>query len=125
MVSAYLGVALAVGAGVDYVARLAVGRAAFTTRGHDAAVVAGTAIAVASVAIAGEPRWVLYAALGWCTAWFAATRAMLSRLPDRTRARVGEPLPAFDVATTDGTRVSSDQLAAEGPFVLVLYRGKW
>jgi len=40
--------------------------------------------------------------------------------PPRTGPLAGEPLPEFDLPTTDGDRVSKRELVSKGPFLLNL-----
>jgi len=39
--------------------------------------------------------------------------------------KVGQPMPAFDLANHDGRRVASEDLIAGGPLVLSFFRGSW
>ena len=39
--------------------------------------------------------------------------------------KVGQPAPAFELASYDGRRVSSAALLASGPMVLSFFRGSW
>jgi hypothetical protein len=39
--------------------------------------------------------------------------------------KVGERMPAFELANHDGRRVSSEDLLAGGPLVLSFFRGSW
>ncbi len=39
--------------------------------------------------------------------------------------KVGQPAPAFELASYDGRRVSSTALLAGGPMVLSFFRGSW
>ncbi len=48
------------------------------------------------------------------------TSGILDRIP-----RVGDRLPAFELADTGGRRVRSDELLETGPLVLTFYRGVW
>jgi hypothetical protein len=39
--------------------------------------------------------------------------------------KVGERMPAFELANHDGRRISSEDLLAGGPLVLSFFRGSW
>lgn len=126
MISAYAGFGLALAAGLDYFIRLVAHRPTFTTRYHDIATLFGAAIAVVSVALAdGEPLWAAVAAVIVSLQWFILTRWMLRMPPEALRVKPGDALPSFTVHRTDGTPLTSADLAAASPAVLVLYRGKW
>lgn len=45
---------------------------------------------------------------------------IMDRIP-----RVGDALPAFSLADTEGTAVSSTDLLARGPLIITFYRGVW
>lgn len=45
---------------------------------------------------------------------------ILDRVP-----KVGDTLPAFTLPDTEGRPVSSAELLAEGPLILMFYRGTW
>ena len=47
-----------------------------------------------------------------------------SGILDRT-IKVGDTLPSFTLNNADGTPVSSDDLLAQGPVVLTVFRGHW
>jgi peroxiredoxin len=38
---------------------------------------------------------------------------------------VGDPLPAFALAETEGKTVTAADLTARGPVVITFYRGDW
>ncbi len=125
MVSAYAGAALTIGAVAEYLVRLRIGRAPFSTRWYDVAAGAGVAIAGASAALSDGLWWPVALAGIVAIAWFAATRIVL-RMPAREPAvELGAPLPDFDVITSAGAPFSRDDLVAAAPALLVLYRGKW
>lgn len=39
--------------------------------------------------------------------------------------KVGQPMPAFELANHDGRRVASEDLIGGGPLVLSFFRGSW
>jgi len=39
--------------------------------------------------------------------------------------KVGDPLPAFALASANGVEVNSRDLLAKGPLVLTVFRGHW
>jgi len=61
------------------------------------------------------------------------TKAVMHRATEALRAsgilgRIpapGDSLPAFDLPDTEGNRVRSADLFAQGPLVLSFYRGAW
>jgi len=60
-------------------------------------------------------------------------QAIMHRATEELRAsgildrivKVGQPMPAFDLANYNGQRVSSADLLAGGPLVLSFFRGSW
>ena len=40
-------------------------------------------------------------------------------------SKTGDPLPAFELADTEGVQVSSADPLAAGPLVVTVYRGLW
>lgn len=63
----------------------------------------------------------------------AEARAIMHRSTEDLRASgildgipaVGDALPAFELADTEGELVRSDDLLHEGPLVVTFYRGVW
>jgi hypothetical protein len=39
--------------------------------------------------------------------------------------KMGQPMPAFELANHDGRRVASEDLIGGGPLVLSFFRGSW
>jgi hypothetical protein len=84
---------------------------------------------------------ILLAAVGWISdgidlpglvavasgvAWFPLTRRELRiRGSDRLNLRPGDQFPSMAVLTTDGKEVTDQDLIANAPSLLVLYRGWW
>jgi 2-polyprenyl-6-methoxyphenol hydroxylase-like FAD-dependent oxidoreductase len=62
-----------------------------------------------------------------------AAVAVMSRATEDLRAsgildripKVGDALPPFELTDTDGAVVRSDDLRADGPLVVTVYRGAW
>lgn len=59
-------------------------------------------------------------------AWFVLTRRELAlKGSDRLKVRPGDLLPGFTLLTTDRRMVTDQDLVANAPTLLVLYRGWW
>ena len=59
-------------------------------------------------------------------AWFVLTRRELAlKGSDRLKVRPGDRLPRFTLLTTDRQEVTDQDLVADAPTLLVLYRGWW
>jgi peroxiredoxin len=59
-------------------------------------------------------------------AWFVLTRRELAlKGSDRLKVRPGDRLPRFRLLTTDRKEVTDQDLVANAPALLVLYRGWW
>ena len=59
-------------------------------------------------------------------AWFVLTRRELAlKGSDRLKVRPGDRLPGFKLLTTDRRDVTDQDLVANAPALLVLYRGWW
>lgn len=88
-------------------------------------VAAGVAVALIGWATGGNAAIaVLAGALG--LVWFALARRELRLVgSERLAVRPGDPMPAFTASTTDGRRVTEQDLASSAPALLVLYRGWW
>ena len=54
-----------------------------------------------------------------------ATAEVAASIDGRSIPASGDPIPGFEMADSTGNIVSSSGLAAEGPFVLSFFRGKW
>lgn len=66
----------------------------------------------------------LASALG--VVWFVLARRELRLVgSERLAVRPGDPMPAFTASTTDGGRVTDQDLVSKAPALLVLYRGWW
>jgi peroxiredoxin len=90
-----------------------------------AVVLIGVAVAVIGWVTGGSgPIAILACAMG--AAWFVVSWREL-RLVGSTRlaVRPGSPMPAFTATTTDGRRITEQDLVASAPTLLVLYRGWW
>jgi peroxiredoxin len=58
--------------------------------------------------------------------WFGLTRRELAlKGSDRLKVRLGDRLPGFRLLTTDRQEVTDQDLVANAPALLVLYRGWW
>jgi hypothetical protein len=53
------------------------------------------------------------------------TRLVADSMTERSIPGTGDILPPFELPDSQGRMVSSHSLAAEGPFVLTFFRGKW
>jgi peroxiredoxin len=59
-------------------------------------------------------------------AWFPVTRHELKLTgSEHLNLRVGDPLPKLTLMTTDGRQVTEQDLVANAPTLLMLYRGWW
>ena len=84
-------------------------------------------VVVATVGwLAGEDPVYALATLVIATVWVVLTWKELGIAgSDRLRIRPGSRLPDFALVTTDGTTVTNQDVVAEGPALLVFYRGWW
>jgi hypothetical protein len=55
----------------------------------------------------------------------AAGGALAETVPNRKTPEVGSKLPAFSLVGASGSTVTSDQLLAGGPLVVIFFRGMW
>lgn len=90
-----------------------------------AVVVAGMALAATGWVVGGSaPIAVLAGALG--VTWFLVARRELRLVGSKRLAvRPGDAVPAFTASTTDGGRITEQDLVSRAPVLLVLYRGWW
>jgi peroxiredoxin len=59
-------------------------------------------------------------------AWFVLVWSELGiRGSDHLKLRPGDPIPAFSLLTTHGVEVTERDVVADGPALLVFYRGWW
>jgi peroxiredoxin len=90
-----------------------------------AVVLAGIAMAVVGLA-GGEsapPAWI---AIGLGLVWFPLTRRELTLVgSERLNLRPGDRLPTFTALRSDGTPITDQDVVAQAPAVLALYRGWW
>jgi peroxiredoxin len=76
--------------------------------------------------MAGGSVAVTVSALVTGLGWFVLTRRELAlKGSDRLRVRPGDRLPGFKLFTTDRREVTDQDLVANAPALLVLYRGWW
>jgi len=100
-------------------------RFTYRTWMFDALVGAGMAVALIGYALGGS-RLVALAAAVIGVAWFLVTRHELKLVGSkRLRLRPGDRVPAFTVSTIDGRPFTEQDLIANAPALLVLYRGWW
>jgi peroxiredoxin len=100
-------------------------RFTYRTWMFDAVVGAGMAVALIGWALGGSGV-VALAAVVLGGAWFLVTRHELKLVGSkRLRLRAGDRVPAFTVSTIDGRQVTEQDLIANAPALLVLYRGWW
>lgn len=90
-----------------------------------AVVVSGMAVAVIGWLTGGSGAIALLAsAMG--AAWFVVAWRELRLVGSKGLAvRPGDRMPAFTATTTDGRRITEQDLVASAPTLLVLYRGWW
>ena len=121
-----IGLLLVLAGFLSYLALLFVlHRFTYRTWMFDAFVGAGIAVALIGWALRGSGAVTLAAAvLGG--AWFLATRHELKLVGSkRLRLGAGDRVPAFTVSTIDGKPFTEQDLIANAPALLVLYRGWW
>ena len=121
-----LGLLLVLAGFLSYLALLFVlHRFTYRTWMFDAVVGVGMAVALMGWALGGSGAVTLAAAvLGG--AWFLATRHELKLVGSkRLRLRAGDRVPAFTFLTIDGKPFTEQDLIANAPALLVLYRGWW
>jgi peroxiredoxin len=84
-------------------------------------------VILAGVGLAAEgPAAATVFAVAIGLAWFVLTRRELAlKGSDRLRVRPGDRLPEFRLLTTDRQVVTDQDLVANAPALLVLYRGWW
>lgn len=76
--------------------------------------------------VAGGSTGVFVSTIGAGLAWSVLTRRELAiKGSDLLKVRPGDRLPAFKLLTTDRKEVRDQDLAANAPALLVLYRGWW
>ena len=123
---AVLGLLLVVGGAIAYLVLLFVVHG-FTYRTwiFHGVVAAGMAVALLGWLIDGRsPIPLLAIILG--VAWFLVARRELRLVgSSRLAVRRGDPVPTFTASTTDGSRITEQDLVAKAPTLLVLYRGWW
>ena len=61
----------------------------------------------------------------WKPIMNAATAQVAASISSRKIPRVGDTIPEFVMPDSQSANVSSTELAANGPFVLSFFRGKW
>lgn len=128
MLSSLLGLVL-VGVTVgEYSLRLILGRAARSTRGYDPFILFAVVVSGAAVYFHHAAFWKFGVTAGVALGWFVLTRTELrfkGGPPGSARAKVGDPLPAFQAKTLAGEPFGVAELQARAPALLVVYRGHW
>ena len=121
-----LGLLLVVAAALSYLTLVFVlHRFTYRTWMFDAVVGAGMALALIGWALGGSGAEALVA-VGLGVIWFLATRNELHLVGSKgLKVRVGDRIPAFTVSTIDGKPFTEQDLIANAPALLELYRGWW
>ena len=100
-------------------------RFTYRTWMFDTVVGAGMTVALSGYALGGSGV-VALAAVVIGGAWFLATRHELKLVGSkRLKIHPGDRIPAFTVSTIDGKPFTEQDLIANAPALLVLYRGWW
>ena len=55
----------------------------------------------------------------------AATQAVADSIPGRNIPSLSDPLPAFELANSEGVLVDSKALVAKGRLIVSFFRGSW
>lgn len=91
---------------------------------HGVVVIGMTLALTGWVAGGPAPIAVLAGVLG--VAWFLVARRELKLVgSERLAVRPDDPMPALTASTTDGARITEQDLISTAPVLLVLYRGWW
>jgi peroxiredoxin len=100
-------------------------RFTYRTWMFDAAVGAGMILGAASWLLAGG-GWLPGSTIALGVFWFLVTRLELRLVGSQDlHLRVGEHVPAMAFLTTEGTQITEQELIANAPALLTLYRGWW
>jgi peroxiredoxin len=100
-------------------------RFTYRTSLFHAVILVGIALALFGLAVGdtGLPAWI---AIGLGLAWFPLTRRELTLVgSDRLTIQAGDRLPRFAALRPDGTPITDQDVVAQAPALLVLYRGWW
>jgi len=123
---AVLGMSVVVLGYGGYLAMLfALRRFTYRTWLFHAVILVGIALALFGLAVGdtGLPAWI---AIGLGAAWFPLTRRELTLFgSERLRLQPGDRLPPFAALRSDGTPITDQDVVAQAPSLLVLYRGWW
>jgi peroxiredoxin len=121
-----LGLLLVVAAALSYLTLVfLLHRFTYRTWMFDAVAGAGMALALIGWALGGSGAPAL-ATMGLGVIWFLVTRHELHLVGSKAlSARVGDRVPAFTLSTIDGKPFTEQDLIANAPALLELYRGWW
>jgi peroxiredoxin len=90
-----------------------------------ALILAGIGMAALGLA-GGEPALLAWIAIGLGLAWFPLTRRELTLVgSERLNLMPGDRLPTFAALRSDGTPITDQDVVAQAPALLALYRGWW
>ena len=91
----------------------------------DVAVGAGMVMGVSSWFQEGG-SWLSWSTITLGIMWFLGSRIELRIVGSKElNLRVGDTMPAMDFLKTDGTQITEQDLIANAPALLTLYRGWW
>lgn len=121
---AILGMTVVVLGYVGYLAMLfALRRFTYRTWVFHGVILVGIVLALFGLAVgdSGLPAWI---AIGLGVAWFPLTRRELTLVgSERLALQPGDRLPPFAALRPDGTPITDQDVVAQAPALLVLYRG--
>jgi peroxiredoxin len=123
---AIIGLVLVLGAIVSYLTMIFVlHRFTYKTWIFDTAVGAGMVLGAASW-FQGGGDWLSWSVVALGIVWFLVSRIELRLVGSHELTlHVGDRVPAMAFLKTDGTRVTEQDLIANAPALLALYRGWW
>lgn len=123
---AIIGFVIVLGVIVSYVTMIFVPhRFTYRTWMFDGAVGVGMLLDAASWLLEGG-SWLAWSTLILGIIWFLVTRIELRIVGSKElHLRVGDRVPAMAFLTTDGTPTTEQELIANAPTLLTLYRGWW
>ena len=121
-----IGLVLILGAIVSYLTMIFVlHRFTYRTWMFDVAVEAGVVLGAVSWFLEGG-NWHSWSTIALGIMWFLVSRLELRIVGSKElNLRVGDQMPAMTVVKTDGTQITEQDLIANAPALVTLYRGWW
>jgi peroxiredoxin len=123
---AILGLIIILGVNISYLTMLFVlHRFTYKTWMFDVAVGAGMVLGAWSWFLEGG-SWLSWSTIALGIVWFLVSRIELRIVGSKALTlRVGDTMPAMALLKTDGTQMTEQDLIANAPALLTLYRGWW